>query len=204
VRPTGLLGGAFDPPHHGHVALADAGLRHFGLARLLVIPTGVAPHKQIETDAETRCRLAAAAFADRPGVEVSRWELERGTPSYTVETTRRAKEQYGELVFLVGADQFADLHTWKDPEQVLELARLGIATRPGYEREELERLRRTLPDPSRAELFEIEPWPVSSTEIRDRVRRGESIEGLVPSGVAALISELGLYGAADVREAGVH
>ncbi len=201
---AGLLGGAFDPPHYGHVALAEAGMRHFALERLLVIPTGVAPHKAIETDAETRCRLAAAAFSGRPGVQISRWELERGTPSYTIETTRWACERYGEIVFLVGADQFASLDTWKDPEQVLEIARLGVATRPGYEREELERLRQTLPDPSRAELFEIEPWPVSSTEIRDRVRRREPVDGLVPPGVAELIRELGLYGAGDAVGPSVH
>ena len=203
MTTTGLLGGAFDPPHHGHVALADAAIAHFRLERLLVIPTGVAPHKHVETDAETRCRLAAAAFRDRPRIEISRWEIERGEPSYTIETTRWARGIYGEIVFVVGADQFASLHTWKDPEQVLELARLGVATRPGYERGELERLRATLPDPSRVELFEIEPWPVSSTEVRDRLRRGQSIDGLVPPAVAALVDELGLY-ASDVRGRGVH
>jgi nicotinate-nucleotide adenylyltransferase len=193
VSLTGLLGGAFDPPHHGHLALADEAMRRFRLERLLVIPTGVAPHKPVETDAETRCRLAEAAFAGRPRVEVSRWELERGTPSYTIETTRWARDRYGELIFLVGADQFAALDTWKDPEQVLEIARLGVGMRPGYDTERLERLRAGLPDPSRVELFEIEPHPVSSTEIRARVRRGEPIDGLVPPAVAALIDELGLY-----------
>jgi len=190
---TGLLGGAFDPPHHGHVALADAALAHFGLERLLVIPTGIAPHKEVETDAETRCRLAAAAFAGRPNVEVSRWEIDRGEPSYTVETTKWACERYGDIIFLVGADQFASLDTWREPERVLELARLGVATRPGYQREESERLRATLPDPSRVELFDIPAWPLSSTEIRDRVRRGESIDAFVPPAVAALVAELSLY-----------
>jgi nicotinate-nucleotide adenylyltransferase len=204
VSGTGLLGGAFDPPHYGHVALADAALEHFALERLLVIPTGLAPHKEVETDAETRCRLAAAAFADRPLVEISRWEIDRGEPSYTIETTRWARERYGEIIFLVGADQFASLDTWKDPEQVLEIARLGVATRPGYPREELERLRETLPDPARVELFEIPVWPLSSTEIRDRVRRGESIDGFVPPAVVDLVTELGLYRANDVRGPRVH
>lgn len=200
----GLLGGAFDPPHFGHLALADAAVEHFSLERLLVIPTGVAPHKEVETAAETRCRLAAAAFADRPLVEISRWEIDRGEPSYTIETTRWAVEQYGEVIFLVGADQFASLDTWKDPEQVLEIARLGVATRPGYDRAELERLRETLSDPSRVELFEIPPWPLSSTEIRDRVRRGEPIHAFVPPAVGSLIVELGLYGASDIRGREVH
>jgi nicotinate-nucleotide adenylyltransferase len=192
---TGLFGGAFDPPHNGHVALARRAQERFALDRLVVIPTGVAPHKRIETPAETRLRLAEAAFADLPGAEVSRWEIDRGEPSYTLETTRWARERYGELLFLVGADQFARLDTWYRPDDVLELARLAVATRPGYPQEELERVCGTLRDPGRVEFFEIEPWPVSSTEIRDRVRRGEPIDDVVPAPVARLIAELGLYGA---------
>jgi nicotinate-nucleotide adenylyltransferase len=189
---TGLFGGAFDPPHNGHLALVRGALAHFRLERLVVIPTGVAPHKPVETPGEIRLRLAEAAFRDIPRVEVSDWELERGVPSYTLETTRWARDRWGEIVFLVGADQFASLDTWHEPERVLTLARLGVATRPGYEREELERARLRLPDPSRVELFEIEPIAVSSTDVRARVARGESIDGLVPAAVARLIGELGL------------
>jgi nicotinate-nucleotide adenylyltransferase len=190
---TGLFGGAFDPPHFGHLELVDGALRHFGLERVVVIPTGTAPHKEITTPAEVRYRLAEAAFAGRPGVELSRWELERGEPSYTVETTRWAKERYGELIFLVGADQFAKLATWREPDEVLRLARLGVATRPGYDRDELERALGHLADPGRVQFFEIEPTPVSSTEVRARVARGEAIADLVPVAVAELIDELGLY-----------
>jgi nicotinate-nucleotide adenylyltransferase len=190
---TGLFGGAFDPPHYGHLELVDTALRHFGLDRVVVIPTGRAPHKAIATPAEVRYRLAEAAFEGRPGVELSRWELERGEPSYTVETTRWARERYGDLIFLVGADQFAKLATWREPDEVLRLARLGVATRPGYDREELDRVLRHLADPSRVELFEIEPNAVSSTEVRARVGRGEPVDGLVPPAVRELIDELGLY-----------
>ena len=129
------------------------------------------------------------------GAEVSRWEIDRGEPSYTLETTRWARERYGELLFLVGADQFARLDTWYRPDDVLELARLAVATRPGYPQEELERVCGALRDPRRVEFFEIDRWPVSSTEIRDRVRRGEPIDDVVPPAVARLIAELGLYGA---------
>jgi nicotinate-nucleotide adenylyltransferase len=200
---TGLFGGAFDPPHNGHVALVHRALEHFRLERLIVIPTGVAPHKPVRTPGEVRLRLAEAAFAEMPRVEVSSWELERGVPSYTVETTRWARDRWGEVMFLVGADQFAKLDTWHEPEQVLELARLGVATRPGFDRDELERRRERLPDPSRVEFFEIDPVPVSSTDVRERVAGGEPIEGLVPSAVAGLIAELGLYrDARPAREAG--
>jgi nicotinate-nucleotide adenylyltransferase len=191
---TGLFGGAFDPPHNGHLALVDGALRQFGLERVVVIPTGTAPHKEIRTPAETRFRLAEAAFAGRDRVELSRWELDRGEPSYTVETTRWARDRYGDLIFLVGADQFAQLATWREPDEVLRLARLGVATRPGYDREELERVLDRLEDPDRVSFFEIEPTPVSSTEIRARIRHGESLDGLVPPTVAELIEELGLYG----------
>jgi nicotinate-nucleotide adenylyltransferase len=190
---TGLFGGAFDPPHNGHVALARGAIERFRLERLVVIPTGVAPHKPVRTPARVRLRLAEAAFAGVQRVEVSAWEIERGEPSYTVETTRWARERFGEIIFLVGADQFAQLESWKDPDEVLELARLGVATRPGYRRDELEAVCRRLRDPSRVELFDVEPVPVSSTEVRDRVTRSEPIDDLVPPRVAALIAELGLY-----------
>lgn len=190
---TGLFGGAFDPPHLGHVALAEAAIAHFSLERLVVIPTGVAPHKEVTTPAELRCRLAEAAFATVPRAEISRWEIERGEPSYTLETTRWARERYGELIFLVGADQFAKLETWYRPDDVLELARLGVATRPGYPREALDAVLAKLRDPSRVEFFELDPHAVSSTEVRDRVARGEPIDGLVPAAVARLVEELGLY-----------
>ena len=190
---TGLFGGAFDPPHVGHVALAEAAIAHFALERLVVIPTGVAPHKQVATPAEIRCRLAEAAFADVSRVEISTWEIDRGEPSYTLETTRWARERYGELIFLVGADQFAKLETWHRPDEVLELARLGVATRPGYPRDVLDGVLAKLRDPSRVEFFELEPQPVSSTEVRARIARGEAVDGLVPPAVARLVEELGLY-----------
>ncbi len=190
---TGLFGGAFDPPHVGHVALAEAAIANFALERLVVIPTGVAPHKQVTTPAEVRCRLAEAAFAGVARVEISRWEIDRGEPSYTLETTRWARDRYGELIFLVGADQFAKLETWHRPDEVLELARLGVATRPGYPREALDAVLAKLRDPSRVEFFELEPHPVSSTEVRARAARGEPIDGQVPPAVARLVEDLGLY-----------
>lgn len=190
---TGLLGGAFDPPHNGHLALADAALEHFKLERLVVVVTGQPPHKPVEADAETRFRLAEAAFAGRTRVELSRHELEREGPSYTVDTARWAAGRWSDVIFLVGADEFADFPEWKDPEGVLEHVCLGVATRPGYGREALETVLSALQRPDRVELFTIPEVPVSSSEIRARVGRGEPIDGLVPAPVARLIVELGLY-----------
>ena len=190
---TGLFGGAFDPPHDGHVALARRAIEHFALERLVVIPTGVAPHKEVRTPGGIRLGLAEAAFADVPRAEVCDCELERGVPSYTLETTRWARGRWGELIFLVGADQFAALDMWHRPDEVLAIARLGVATRAGFESADLERLRARLRDPSRVEFFEMQPVAVSSTEIRARVAAGHPIAGLVPPAVERLIEELRLY-----------
>jgi nicotinate-nucleotide adenylyltransferase len=190
---TGLLGGAFDPPHDGHVALARAAIERFGLDRLVVVVTGDPPHKPVQTDAETRFRLAEAAFGDLPGVELSRHELERAGPSYTVDTARWAEGEWGDVVFLVGADELADFPAWKEPDEILEHVRLGVATRPGYQRERLDEVLAGLRRPERVELFEIPAVDVSSTEIRRRAALGEPIDGLVPAGVARLVVEDGVY-----------
>jgi nicotinate-nucleotide adenylyltransferase len=190
---TGLLGGAFDPPHLGHLALADTARRRFELDRLVVVVTGSPPHKAVETEAELRYRLAEAAFVGRDWAEVSRWELDRHGPSYTVETARWAEKEYGEAIFLVGADEFASFLTWREPREILRHVRLGVATRPGFPPSALETVLRELEQPARVEPFEMAEWPVSSTEIRELVARGAPIEDLVPPRVAELIAELGLY-----------
>lgn len=190
---VGLLGGAFDPPHSGHVVLAKEAMRHFGLERLVVVVTGDPPHKRVETDAETRYALAAAAFEGLPGVELSRFELDADGPSYTVRTARWARAAYGDVVFLVGADEFADFGSWHDPNGVLAEVRLGVATRPGYPRAHLDAVLSQLDRPDRVELFEIPTVSASSTEVRERVAREEPIDDLVPTPVAALIANLDLY-----------
>lgn len=190
---TGLLGGAFDPPHNGHLALAEGALRSLGLEQLVVVVTGTPAHKSVETGAETRFRLAEAAFAGLPGVVLSRHELERPGPSYTVDTVRWAAEAFGEVVFVVGADEFAGFLSWHDPEGVLRAARLAVATRPGYARRRLDAVLERLSQPERVELFELDALPISSTDVRERVARGEAIDDLVPRRVAALVAELGLY-----------
>jgi nicotinate-nucleotide adenylyltransferase len=190
---VGLLGGTFDPPHLGHVALARTAIAALDLERLVVVVAGEPPHKPVGTDAESRFRLAEAAFADLPGVELSREELERRGPSYTVDTVRSAAERYGEPVFVVGADEFADFPTWKDPDRILELARLAVATRPGFERDRLDAVLAELERPERVRFFELEPIPIASREIRARAAAGEPIDDLVPAAVAWLVEELGLY-----------
>jgi nicotinate-nucleotide adenylyltransferase len=180
---TGLLGGAFDPPHVGHVALADAAERELGLGDLVVIVVADPGHKDVHCPAETRLALARAAFPSR--------EVEIDHHARTVDMLREGR--WSDPIFLIGADEFADFPGWKEPETVLELARLGVASRPGYPRERLETVLAGLKQPGRVLFFEIEPVPVSSSEIRERVAHGEPIDGLVAPAVAAEIAVRGLY-----------
>ena len=180
---TGLLGGAFDPPHLGHVALADAAERQLGLSEVVVVVVADPGHKDVHYPVETRLALARAAF---PGRRIGVDHHAR-----TVDMLRDGP--WHDPVFLIGADEFADFATWKEPDAVLEFARLGVASRPGYPRERLEEVLSGLRHPERVLFFEIEPVPVSSREIREKVARGESIDGLVPPAVAAEIAGRGLY-----------
>jgi nicotinate-nucleotide adenylyltransferase len=174
---TGLFGGAFDPPHNGHVALVAGALAQFGLSRVVVLVTERPGHRSVVAPAEARLRLAEAAF---PACEVELDPYPR-----TIELLRA--RDFGEAILLIGADQLRDFPAWKEPEAVLERTRLGVATRPGVPMPEVP------VDPDRVSFFEIEPVPVSGTMIRARCARGESLEGLVPRPVERLIGELGLY-----------
>jgi nicotinate-nucleotide adenylyltransferase len=190
---TGVFGGAFDPPHFGHVALARAALERFGFERLLVVPAGDPPHKAVATSAEIRCRMAELAFAGMPRVEILRIELEPGGPRFTVDTLRLLGKRHDDLVLLVGADQFAGFPSWREPDTILELARLAVASRPGYDDKELSSVLATLARPERVGFFPIPAHPVSSEQIRERVRGGLPIDELVPEAVVGEIARLGLY-----------
>jgi nicotinate-nucleotide adenylyltransferase len=179
---TALLGGTFNPPHNGHVALAAAAEQRFG--EEVVVLVAVRPgHKDVELDGETRVQLARAAFPER--------EVEPDPHPRTVDMLKAGR--WRDPLFLIGADEFCDFLTWKDPEGVIARARLAVATRPGYPRDRLETVLVKLSRPERVELFEIEPLPISSRDIRERVARGEPIDGVVPPAVAELSESLGLY-----------
>jgi nicotinate-nucleotide adenylyltransferase len=178
-----LLGGTFDPPHNGHVALARAVLDRFAPERLVILVAARPGHKDVALDAATRLRLAQAAFA---GQEVVLDQHER-----TVDTLEQGP--WREPLFVVGADEFCDFLAWKDPDGVLERARLAVATRPGYPRDRLDSVLRRLAQPDRVLFFDLEPMPISSRDLRERVARGEPVDAFVPAAVARLISDLGLY-----------
>lgn len=192
---TGLYGGSFDPPHNGHVALARAALEHFSLVRLVIAPGGQPPLKDEppSADAETRLRLAELAFGGLPRTEVSRMDVDRPQPAYSIDTVLTASERWGELVLLIGADRLVDFLSWKEPDEILRYARLGVATRPGVAREDIDRVLSRLERPDRVEVFPMPEVDVASRDIRSRVAAGRPIDELVPPPVARLIAELGLY-----------
>ena len=166
---TPLLGGAFDPPHNGHVALAAAVRDRFGEPVVLV--TEDPGHKTTAASAEDRLALARAAFPD--------YDVELDPHGRTIDLLRAGR--YDDPLVVIGADEYREFATWKEPEDVLRLARLAVATRPGF------------PVEGDVEWFEIEPLPIASRELRTRVAAGEPIDAFVPPAVAALIRERGLY-----------
>ncbi len=187
VARTGVLGGAFDPPHEGHVALARAAVEQLGLERLLVLVVADPGHKDVAAPAEARLELARLAFADVPGAEV-----ELDPHARTVDSLEA--RQLADAVFVLGADELVDFPGWKRPERVLELVRLAVATRPGVPDERVREAAARLPAPDRITYFALEPVPVSSSLVRERIARGEEIGDLVPRGVGEAIARLGLYG----------
>jgi nicotinate-nucleotide adenylyltransferase len=184
---TGVLGGVFDPPHNGHVALARAAVDHFGLDRLLVLVAARPGHKGVVLDAPTRLRLAQAALEGIPAAEV-----ELDDHAFTVDLV--ADGSLRDALFVLGADELASFASWKEPQRVLDELRLAVGARPGYPRESLERAIGDLGRPDRIELFDLPlPHDVSSTEIRERAERGQTLDRLVPAGVARLIEREHLY-----------
>ena len=196
---VGVLGGAFNPPHIAHLLLAGEAIDALGLDELVLVPTGVAPHKRIspEPGPGVRLEMTRLAARDAARLTVSDLEVERDGPSYAVRTLELlADERPGsQLTFVMGADVAAGLEGWKNPERVLELARVAIAERPGFDRSEADEALGRLGAGERAASIEMPPVGVSSSMVRARVAAGRTIRWLVPEAVEGLIRERGLYGA---------
>lgn len=176
----GILGGTFDPPHKGHLALAQAALRELGLDGLVVLLVANPGHRSPVEDADTREQLAVAAFAGVP-----RAHVERDENPYTVDAVKGGR--FGDAAFVVGADEGTAFPGWHDPAEILRWVKLAVGTRSGYPPADLE------PYGDRVIPFELASPPISSEAIRERIRQGEPIDDLVPSDVARLIEERGLY-----------
>jgi nicotinate-nucleotide adenylyltransferase len=197
ARSIGILGGTFNPPHRGHLALASHAQAELGLERVLLMPAHSAPHKGEEGNPgpERRLEMCRLAVDGEAGLEACALEIERGGPSYTVDTLRAIKQSdpEAELTFIVGADMARTLPVWREPRALIELARLAVAEREDAGREDV--LRALDPLGARVTFLAMGMLDVSSSRVRERVEAGESIEGLVAPAVAEYIAAHGLYGA---------
>lgn len=199
MAELGVLGGTFNPPHVGHLICAHEALEQLGLDHVLLVPTGEPPHKEIAADpgAEVRVELCELAVADDPRMSVSRLDVDRAGPSFTVDTLRalHAERTNDALTFIVGGDMAASLPTWRDPEAILSLATFGVAERAGARRADIEERLATLTGGGggRVRFFDMPRIDISSSLVRRLAAGGRSVRYLVPDGVAARIAERGIY-----------
>ena len=192
----GLLGGTFDPPHYGHLLAAQEVAWRLNIDRVLFLPARQNPLKRGEasSSAEDRCEMVALAVADNPTFELSRLDLDRPPPSYTADLLRALQAPEHELFFLVGADILPELPKWREPQQIVQLARLVVVNRPGAPPPDLERVETVLPGVrERVERVQIPGVDVSSREIRKRVAAGRPIRYLTPPAVERYIMDRRLY-----------
>jgi nicotinate-nucleotide adenylyltransferase len=193
----GILGSAFNPPHLGHLALAQEALWQLELSEVVLMPAGDAPHKRIVDDPgrEQRLAMTRLAAADDPRFSVSTLEVDREGPSYTYETLELLAGERGdtELVFVMGADAAVGLESWRRPERVIELARLAVARRSGVSDAEVSAVLRSLGADGRATMLEMPEFGVSSSSVRERAAIGRPLRYLVPESVARFIEEKAVY-----------
>jgi len=192
---VGVFGGAFDPPHNAHVALARTAMAQLRLDELRIVPTGQAWHKpRALSDAAHRLAMAELAFANVPGARIDDRELRRTGASYTIDTLRelRAADPAAELVLLMGEDQALAFTTWREWQAIARLATLAVAQRgAGPVGAGLQALQ-ALPG-VRAEALQLPLMAESATDIRARAAAGLAIDHLVPAGVASYIARHHLY-----------
>jgi len=193
----GILGSAFNPPHLGHLALAQEALWQLGLAEVILVPTGQAPHKRIADDpgCELRMAMTRLAAAEDSRLSVSSIEVDREGPSYTYETLEALAKERGEteLVFVMGADAAVGLESWREPERVVEQASLAVARRAGVSDADVDAVMRSLGCAGRATMLEMPQFGVSSSAVRERAKQGRPLRYLVPETVARFIEEKGIY-----------
>jgi nicotinate-nucleotide adenylyltransferase len=193
----GILGGTFDPPHNGHLHIARAAADQLRLDRVLFAPAGVQPLKRDQpvSPAGQRAAMVALAIAGEPRFELSRIDLDRPGPHFSVDLLRIVSGVYpgAHLWFIMGADAIGDLPRWRDPQRLVEFARLAVLRRPGFE-PDWAALDAVLPGlRDGIDWLDAPPLDISASDIQERVRAGLPIDGLVPPVVAEYIAENRLY-----------
>ncbi len=192
ARRVGVMGGTFDPIHHGHLVAASEVQAEFALDEVVFVPTGIPWQKgeRAVTPAEHRYLMTVVATASNPRFTVSRVDVDRPGPTYTIDTLRQLRSQRGEgveLFFITGADALAQILSWKSPDELFELAHFVGVTRPGHH------LSGAGLPADRVSLVEIPALSISSTDCRTRVRHGLPLWYLVPDGVVQYVAKHGLY-----------
>lgn len=196
----GIMGGTFDPVHYGHLVTAEAVRAEFDLDKVLFIPAGKPPHKNNNniSQPEHRYLMTVLATATNPYFEVSRIELEKNRTTYTVDTIKELITLYGEetnFYFITGADAVLEILTWYKVEELLSLCRFVAATRPGFNKKDLEQKIREIQSKYKQEILsmDVPSLAISSTDIRDRVKYGKPIKYLIPEAVEHFILKSGIY-----------
>jgi nicotinate-nucleotide adenylyltransferase len=202
MRRVGILGGTFDPVHYGHLVVAEEVYATFHLAEMVFVPAGQPPHKtkEVITAAEHRLAMLELAIASNPHFTISRVDLDRPGPSYTVDTIRLLRKQWGEetaIYFVIGGDSLEELLSWHDPPGILEqLTHLVAVRRPGYNESEeyYDWLESRLPGiKQRLLVVEAPQFDISATDLRLRVAEGRPIKYQTPDSVESYIVQYGLY-----------
>jgi nicotinate-nucleotide adenylyltransferase len=191
-RRIGIMGGTFDPIHHGHLVAASEVAGRYALDEVVFVPTGEPWQKADErvSPAEDRYLMTVIATASNPRFTVSRVDIDRGGPTYTIDTLRDLRKQYGdgaELYFITGADALDRILSWKDVDEMFALAHFVGVTRPGFELSD-----EHLPEAT-VTLVTVPAMAISSTDCRARVRAGQPVWYLVPDGVVQYIAKRRLY-----------
>jgi nicotinate-nucleotide adenylyltransferase len=203
--PIGVFGGTFDPPHYGHLVIAEEARARLGLRRVIFLPAGQPPHKpdRVLTPVAHRLAMVLLAIAGNPGFRLSRLDVDRPGPCFTADLLELLQAELGptaDLHFIVGMDSLGDFLTWHEPARVLRAAHLVAATRPGYTCD-LSEMEAAIPGAaSRVILLEAPALEISSTELQARVRAGLPIRYQAPEAVARYIHQHGLYAAAGPGE----
>ena len=190
----GVMGGTFDPIHHGHLVAASEVAAALGLDQVIFVPTGEPPQKPNVTNSEDRYLMTVIATASNPRFNVSRVDIDRDGPTYTVDTLRDIQAEYpgAELFFISGADAITQILSWKDFDELWKAAKFVAVSRPGHTMQ--------LPDlaPDDAiEVLEVPALSISSTDVRERAANGEPVWCLVPDGVVQYINKHNLYRGAN-------